>query len=146
MKGESIFSHGKPSRCSIVNKPCDLPAIRRSQSHYKILLSLFSYLQSCVDLIHSGYLYSTSSSPHLRGASDAARIGLLYRSFTPKRHRQLRGKDLLKVPTWWLEQDPNLRPFGRKAPNLPMSQHFSCGGSKIYFVVLALTCCLTLIN
>ena len=39
-------------------------------------------------LIHSGYLFSASSSPLLlRGAPDTARI--LCRSFTPKRHRQL---------------------------------------------------------
>jgi len=34
----------------------------------------------------------------LRGATDTARI--LCQSFTPKRHRQLRVKDLPKVPTW----------------------------------------------
>ena len=28
-----------------------------------------------------------------------------------------------KVPTWWLEWDSNLRPSGRKAPNLPLSHH-----------------------
>src|SRR6218665_372102 len=32
-------------------------------------------------------------------------------------------KDLPKVPTWRLEWDSNLRPFGRKAPNLPLSNH-----------------------
>src|SRR6218665_281849 len=35
--------------------------------------------------------------------STTARI--LCRSFTPKRHRQLRVKDLPKVPTWRLERD-----------------------------------------
>ena len=39
---------------------------------------------------------------------------------TPKRKRQLRVKDLPKVPTWRLERDSNSWPFGRKAPNLPM--------------------------
>ena len=33
-------------------------------------------------------------------------------SFTPKCHRQLRVKDLPKVPTWRREWDSNLRPFG----------------------------------
>src|SRR6218665_330070 len=43
--------------------------------------------------IHSGHFYSASSSPLLlRRAPDTARI--LCRSFTPKRHRQLRVKDL----------------------------------------------------
>src|SRR6218665_3175147 len=50
--------------------------------------------------IHSGYFYSTSSSPlPVRG--------------TPKHHRQLRVKNLPKVP----------QPFGRKASSLPMSHH-----------------------
>ena len=36
---------------------------------------------------------------------------------TPKRCRQLRVKDLSKVPTWRLEWDSNLRPSGWKALN-----------------------------
>src|SRR6218665_685535 len=48
---------------------------------------------------------------------------MLCRSFTPKRHRQLRVKDLLKVPTWRLERDWNPRPFGRKASNISMRHH-----------------------
>src|SRR6218665_674912 len=32
-------------------------------------------------------------------------------------------KDLSKVPMWRLEWDLNLRPSGRKAPNLPLSHH-----------------------
>src|SRR6218665_540089 len=36
-------------------------------------------------------------------------------SFTLKRHRHLRVKNLPKVPTWRLEQDSNPRPFRRKA-------------------------------
>src|SRR6218665_268311 len=46
---------------------------------------------------------------------------ILHRSFTPKRHRQLRVKDLPNVPTWRLERNSNPRPFGRKASNLLMS-------------------------
>src|SRR6218665_413763 len=72
--------------------------------------------------IHSGYFYIASSSPLLlRGAPDTAQI--LCRSFTPKRHRQLRVKDLPKVPTWRPERDSNPRHFGRKAKNLPLSHH-----------------------
>src|SRR6218665_1205824 len=60
--------------------------------------------------IHSFYFYSTSLSPLLlRGAPDTVRI--LCRNFTPKRHRQLRMKDLPKIPTWRLDLDSNLRPF-----------------------------------
>src|SRR6218665_1855356 len=43
--------------------------------------------------------------------------------FTPKRHRQLRVKDLSKVSMWRPEWDSNPRPFLRKATNLPMSHH-----------------------
>jgi len=72
--------------------------------------------------IHSGDFYSASSSSLLlRSAHDTERI--LCRSFTPKRHRQLRVKDFPKVPTWRLERYSNPQPFGRKAPNLPMSRH-----------------------
>jgi len=49
--------------------------------------------------------YISSSSPLgllLRGAPDKARM--LFRSLTPKRHRQLRVKDLPKVPTWRLSR------------------------------------------
>src|SRR6218665_1446693 len=53
------------------------------------------------------------SSPLLpRSALDTART--LSWSFTPKRHRQLRVKDLPKVPTWWPQRDSNPRPFCRK--------------------------------
>src|SRR6218665_2262177 len=58
----------------------------------------------CWPFIQSGYFYSASSSPLLlRGAPDTARI--LCRSFTLKRHRQLRVKTLPKVPTWRLKWD-----------------------------------------
>src|SRR6218665_3188605 len=50
-------------------------------------------LQSFHSFIHSGYFYSASSSPLLlRVAPEIAQIGLLCRSFTPKRHRQLRAQ------------------------------------------------------
>src|SRR6218665_2906501 len=72
--------------------------------------------------IHSGYFYSAFSIPLLLwGAPDTARI--LYRSFTPKRYRELRVKDLPKVLSWRLERDSNPRPFGRKATNVSMSHH-----------------------
>ena len=70
--------------------------------------------------IHLRYFYSASSSPLLlRGVSNTPLI--LCRRFTPKSHRQLRVKDLPKVPTWRLERDLNPRPFGRKVTNLPMN-------------------------
>src|SRR6218665_1745125 len=63
----------------------------------------------------------SSSLLLLRGAPGTAWI--LRRSFTPKRHRQLRVKDLPKVPTCRPERESNPEPFGRKATNLPMSHH-----------------------
>src|SRR6218665_1054110 len=75
-----------------------------------------------IALIHPGYFYSASSGRILlRGAPNTAPI--LCRNFTPKRHRQLRVKDLPKVPSWRLERDSNQRPFGRKASALPMRHH-----------------------
>ena len=47
----------------------------------------------------------------------------LCQSFTLKRHRYLRAKDLPKVHMWRLEWDSNLRPSARKAANLPLSHH-----------------------
>src|SRR6218665_589634 len=70
--------------------------------------------------IHSGHFYSASSSPLLlRSAPDTALI--LCRSFTPKRNRQLRVKDLPKVPTWRLERirTPTLRLKGFDYTNAP---------------------------
>ena len=72
--------------------------------------------------MHSGYLYSASSSPLLLSvAPDTARI--LCRNFKPKRLRQLWVKDLHKVPTWRLEWELNPWPFGRKALTLPKRHH-----------------------
>ena len=47
----------------------------------------------------------------------------LCQSFTQKGHRQLRVKDLPRVPMWRLEWDSNWRSSGWKAPNLLMSHH-----------------------
>src|SRR6218665_2001596 len=61
--------------------------------------------------IHSDHFYSASSSPLLlRGSPDTALI--LCRSSTLKSHRQLRVKNLPKVPMWQPERDSNPRPSG----------------------------------
>jgi len=79
-------------------------------------------LSAQTKFIHPGYLYSTFSSPLLlRSTHDKARIPS--QSFKPKHHRQLRMKDLPKIPMWQLERNSNPWPFGRKALNLPMSHH-----------------------
>src|SRR6218665_1163992 len=74
-----------------------------------------------ISFIHSGYFLSASSSPLLlRGASDYS-LETVSELTRQKRYRQLRVKDLPKVPTWRLEWDSNLRPSGRKTPNLSLS-------------------------
>src|SRR6218665_635801 len=55
----------------------------------------------------------------------------------PKCYRQLWVKDLPKVLTWWLEWDSNLRPSGRRAPNLPLSHHASQVHVDLFFQVRA---------
>src|SRR6218665_1549996 len=78
-----------------------------------------TFLHSLAFFFHS-FMQAISIAPlQVHYYLDAARI--MCRSFTSKRHRQLRVKDLPKVPTWRLERDSNPRPFGRKATNLPMS-------------------------
>src|SRR6218665_249985 len=71
--------------------------------------------------IHSGYFYSTSISELLlRGTPDTELV--LCRSFTPMCHRQLRVKELPKIPMWRPERDLNPQPFeqkGDKSTNEP---------------------------
>ena len=117
--------------------------------HFKHLIKVLFMLLASMEskhyihsFIYSGYFYSTSSSPLLpRGARDTAWI--LCPSFNPKRHRQLRVKDLPKVPTWQLERDSNPRPFGRKAPNLPMSHYASLHVLILFYQGLKGPCRLT---
>jgi len=75
-------------------------------------------------LIHSFRLFSiTPLQVHYYSEAFLTQHGCCVRANTPKRRRQLRVKDLPKVPTWWLERDSNPRPFGRKASYQPMSRH-----------------------
>src|SRR6218665_2234712 len=62
---------------------------------------------------------------HSRSLSEALPTTAIHTAvvYTSKRYRQLRVKDLPKVPTWRLEHDSNLRPSGRKASTLPMRHH-----------------------
>src|SRR6218665_1005843 len=74
-----------------------------------------------ISLSHSLIHSDISIAPRallLRGASDTARV--LCRNFTPKRHRQLRVKDLPKVPMWRLERDSSPRPSGWNVSTQPM--------------------------
>src|SRR6218665_62103 len=60
-------------------------------------------------VIHSGHLYSASSSPLLlRDAPDYSTDSEFY----AEAHRQLQVKGLSKVPTWRLELESNPRPSG----------------------------------
>ena len=73
---------------------------------YIYIHTVYIILLLCQNPVNTGNLYSKSSSPLLlRGFPDTARI--LCWSFTPKRHGQLRARDLPKVLTWWLEHDSN---------------------------------------
>src|SRR6218665_1259340 len=86
--------------------------LKETHEHYFFILSF----------IQAMAFYSASSRPLLpRGAPDTARI--VCRNFAPKRHRQLRVKDLPKVVMWRLERDSTPRSFIRKATSLPMSHH-----------------------
>src|SRR6218665_1759330 len=74
-------------------------------------------------VVHS-FIQAISTVPlqvHYYSEVLPAQHGYCVGSFTPKRHRQLRVKDLPKVPTWQLELDLNPRPFRRKVMNLPIS-------------------------
>ena len=62
---------------------------------------------------HSDYFCSASSSPLLHSTDTMSEFHT----------RQLRVKNLPKVPTWWLERDSNPWPFRQKAYNLPMSHY-----------------------
>src|SRR6218665_344087 len=90
-------------------------------STYRIRLLSLSVVFSDDLLIHSGYFYSAPSSPLLlRCAPDTTRI--LCRNFHAEAPRQLRVKDLPKVPRYWrLELYSSPRLFVRKATNLLMS-------------------------
>ena len=68
--------------------------------------------------IHSGHFYS-AAQVHYYSETLPTQNGYCA-GVSRKGHRQLRVKDLPKVPTWRLERDSNPRPFGRKASNLPM--------------------------
>ena len=60
----------------------------------------------------------------------------------PKRHRQLRVKDLAKVPRWRLEQDSNPWPFGWKAKestNQKKMSHHSPLSIKSWLVLVCQT-------
>jgi len=104
-----------------------------------------SFLHSFIySFIHSGHFCSASSSPLLvRSAPDTARI--LCRSFTPKRHRQLRVKDFRKVPTWRLQRDSKPRPSeGIESTNVPPrpTRQCCCHNSHIHcYSVLSSSSC-----
>src|SRR6218665_1279764 len=98
---------------------------KRKTKHRYIKLVEFRRRSFIHSFIHSfmPFLYRLlKSRPTIfRSAPDKARI--LCRSSTPKHHRQLRVKDLTKVPAWRLERDSNPRPCGRKASTLPPMRH-----------------------
>ena len=112
---------GRTERVAIRSTTSTSSTLETSRS---LLLSSAFYFLTWLSFIfsHSGYFCSASSSPlWLRSTPDTARI--LCQCFTPKRHRQLRVKDLSKVSTWRLERDSTPQPFRRKVLNVPMCHH-----------------------
>ena len=121
--------------------PCCLPIHPKSTASRLCSARKWCHLVSVIDIsdcdynqsfVHFGYLYRATSSPLLlRGDpgghfkfTTTQRRSRLQHSYcvginTPKHFWQLWVKDLPKVPKLRLERDSNLRPFGRKAPNLP---------------------------
>src|SRR6218665_2611187 len=107
-----------PSNTVIFCRRSAYPRSLRFKVSVLIYVLLLLYLSGVNSFVDSGYFYSASSSPLLlRGAPDTARI--MCRSFTPKRHRQLRVKDLSKAPTRRLERDSTLRTKGDESTNEP---------------------------
>src|SRR6218665_2621044 len=88
-------------------------------SHLKVTFTLQIMLVHAPSFIHSSHFYSTSSSLLLlRSAPDTAWI--LCPSFTPKRHRQLRVKDLHPYVAARAGFEPTtLRPKGFNSTNAP---------------------------
>ena len=89
-------------------------------------------------LVHSSFIQAISDAPlQVHYYSEALPIQHGYCvgvCLTSKRHRQLRVKDLPKVPAWRPEQDSNLRPFRRKAMNLPMSHR---APRQMYIIIIS---------
>src|SRR6218665_1724509 len=91
-----------------------------------MILLLMVTMMRTTQNIHSFRIFIYSARYfllHLFKFTTTQRRSRLQRSYMPTHYRQLRVKDLPKVCTWQLEWDSNLRPSGRKAPNLPLSHH-----------------------
>src|SRR6218665_886301 len=77
-------------------------------------ISIHSFIHLAISIAPLQVFYYSEALP------TTARI--LYRSFTPKRHRQLQVKDLPKVLTW-LERESTPRPSGLKSSPQPRRYH-----------------------
>ena len=116
-QGNFSLDHLSPGSSDLLNSGHRVSLSRSFQSVYNAVNNQPNIL--CLKnpiyficFIYSGYFYSTFSSPQLLGfAPDTARI--LCRSFTPKRDRQLRVKDLPKAHTLRLKRNSNPRLFER---------------------------------
>src|SRR6218665_2084563 len=73
--------------------------------------------------IHSDYSHlfkSTTTQMHSRHSIDSVP------EFHTKAPQETASERLAQAPTWSLERDLNLRPFGRTASDLPMRHHAPC--------------------
>src|SRR6218665_3038470 len=93
---------------------------------------VYLFIHSFIQAISIAPLQSATTQKRSRHSTDRP---LLCRSFSPNLHRQLRVKDLPKVPTWRVERNSNPRPSGRKASTLPVRHHV-----RLNFVVTRLHC------
>jgi len=108
---------------------------------------------SLIHSIHSGYISRAPLQVHYFSEALPTTARILCWSYTPKRKRQLRVKDLLKVPTYQLEWDSNLRPSGRTTePPCPTIFHNDiwhcqtsaectsglCRGHYLYYAIVLL--------
>ena len=85
-------------------------------------ISIHSFIRSHVHSFIHSIIQAVCIAPLLLiGAPDTWRI--LCRNISPKHYRQLWVKVLPKVPTWRIERESNLWPFGRKASTQPKRQH-----------------------
>src|SRR6218665_84490 len=110
----SILRHTFISKASNLVMSSFLIVLISAQYTVTLQISVFTilflrHLHSSHSFIHSGHFYSAPSSPLLlRRAPDYSPDTVS--EFHVEAHRQLRVKDLPKVPTWRLERESNSRP------------------------------------
>jgi len=120
------------SSAAVAFQPQCIQSITIKRKYYRmswsLLISRWNKFKTSLIMIHyydHSFILDISIAPLQVHYYSEALLTLQHRYCvrvnTPKRYRQLWVKELPRVPTWQLEWASNLRPLGRKAPNLPMS-------------------------